>query len=574
MFDVKIINGTIYDGSGESPFKADIGIRDGVIVSIGESLTDAKEVIDASGMIVTPGFVDVHTHYDGQVTWENRMTPSSAHGVTTIVTGNCGVGFAPCRPEDHEALIALMAGVEDIPEVVMADGLEWNWETFPEYLDAVETKQHDVDIATLIPHSALRVYVMGERAIRREPASPSDIEQMVELCEEAMQAGAVGFGTSRAVQQKSVLGEPIPTVRANEDELADIVGKITEHGGYFQVLSDFEEFQDMDGEFKMLTRVTGDGKMSFTLNQKHSAPDEWRKLLQMAEKANDNGIRVKPQVLGRPTGVLMSHELSMTPFDTSATYRTLKSGAFESLIEALNQPETKEKILSELSPKAAKRMPYVFELGDDVNYEPEQHLNVMTTARTLKRDPVEYIYEIMLQDGGRKILFMPFQNYAEFSLDAAYEMMTHRDTVLGLGDGGAHLGLICDASYPTTMLAYWSRDRVRGPKLPLERVVKKLTSETAELAGLLDRGRIAVGYKADLNVIDYDNLQMGLPTPVYDLPAGGRRIIQNSNGYVATLVSGVVTQRDGSPTGAFPGKLVRGRKATPAISRHNAEATV
>jgi N-acyl-D-amino-acid deacylase len=565
MLDVIIRNGMVYDGLGGEPYRADIGIKDGLIAVIGEVAEPAVEIIDAAGLMVTPGFVDVHTHYDGQVIWESRLLPSSAHGVTTVVMGNCGVGFAPCRTQDHDALIALMAGVEDIPEVVMAEGLAWNWETFPEYLDAIESRPHDINIAALIPHSALRVYVMGERAINREPATPEDIKKMAALSEEAMEAGAIGFGTSRAVQHKSVSGEPIPTVRANEDELAAIVEKVHGRGGYFQVLSDFDEFQDMEGEFNMLTRVSSSGTMSFTLQQKHSAPDDWRTILNLAEAANDAGLTVKPLVLPRPTGVLLSHELTATPLDSSPTYQTLKAGSFEALIEALKDVDTKAKIISELSDNPIIKLSHVFELGAEVNYEPEQELNVVSKAESLGRDPADYVYDLMLQDGGRRVLFSPFQNYADFSLNPSYEMLTHRDTIVGLGDGGAHLGLICDASYPTTLLSYWSRDRVRGPTLALTDAIKKMTSETAELAGLHDRGRLAVGYRADINIIDHANLMMELPTPIFDLPAGGRRIVQGAQGYVATLVSGVVTQRAGVSTGALPGCLIRGVQSAPAL---------
>jgi len=567
MYDVVIRNGLVLDGSGGEPYKADVAVTDGRIAALGANLGPAKEEIDAKGLLVTPGFVDVHTHYDGQVTWESRLAPSSNHGVTTIVTGNCGVGFAPCKPADHDGLIALMAGVEDIPEVVMADGLPWNWESFPDYLDAVDARPHDVDIAALIPHSALRVYVMGERAIRREAATPADVEAMATIASEAMEAGAVGFGTSRAIQQKSIRGEPIPTVGAGEDELQGIVTQVVKRGGYFQVLSDFEQFRDVEGEFAMLRRVTdkAGGRMSFTLNQKHKDPDGWRRLLTLAEQANREGVTIRPQVLGRPTGLLMGHELTQTPFDSSPLYRRLKLELpIAALAVELKRPEVKAQILAEVGDTEVRMA--LFELDDRVDYEPLPEQSLAARAAAAGRPTAEFIYDVMLQDDGRQILSAPVQNFADGSLSAPYEMITHPDTVLGLGDGGAHCGLVCDASYPTTMLTYWTRDRTRGPRLTLPEVVKKLAADTAELVGLKDRGRVAVGYKADLNVIDYDRLRMFRPEPVYDLPTGGRRIVQRSEGYVATLVSGVVTYREGQSTGAMPGRVVRGAQKEPMVA--------
>lgn len=569
MFDYVIRNGTVVDGSGGVPFVADVALEGGVIAAVGPKLGAGREEIDAAGLLVTPGFVDIHTHYDGQVTWESRLSPSSNHGVTTIITGNCGVGFAPCRPADHEGLIALMAGVEDIPEVVMADGLEWSWESFPDYLDAVAARPHDVDIAALIPHSALRVYVMGERAVRREVATAEDIAQMSQLAAEAMGAGAIGFGTSRAIQQKSIHGEPIPTVGAGEDELQAIVSSVAAKGGYFQVLSDFEQFKDVEGEFAMLERVVGKagGRMTFTCNQKHSDPDGWRQLLALTGAANDRGVPIKAQVLGRPTGLLMGHELTMTPFDGSRSYRTFKRELrLPELVAKLREPAIRAAILGELDSRSQRGFAMTFPLGQDVNYEPELSASLAARAAELGRNVADYIYDFMLEDDGHRLIFAPAQNFADGSLNAPYEMMRHPHSVLGLGDGGAHCGLICDASYPTTMLSYWARDRVRGPRLGLAEVVKMLAADTADMAGLHDRGRIAAGYKADLNIIDFDRLRMFAPQPAYDLPTGGRRIVQESQGYVATIVSGVVTYRNGEATGALPGQVVRGAKTAPQLA--------
>ncbi|MET0577342.1 MAG: amidohydrolase family protein [Ilumatobacteraceae bacterium] len=564
--DLVIRRGTIVDGTGAEPFEADVALAGGRIVAVGADLTRGREEIDAAGMLVTPGFVDIHTHYDGQVIWEDRLTPSSDHGVTTIVTGNCGVGFAPCRPEDHDELIELMAGVEDIPEVVMTEGLSWAWESFPEYLDAVDSRPHDLDIAAMLPHSALRVYVMGARAVNREPATPDDIAQMAALTKEAIEAGAVGFGTSRALQQRSSKGEPIPTVRAAEDELRAILGAMAECGsGVFQLLSDFFQFDDVDGEFAMLRRIveqTG-RPMSFTLNQKHSMPDGWRRLLELTTEAAADGVPIKAQVLGRPTGLMLGHDLTVSPFAKSATYAELSTLPLGERVEEMRHTDVRARILDELDAEPSSSWDQRYLLEDPPNYEPEPSASFAAQAARAGTTPQAVAYDALLEDGGRRLILQPFQNYAAGSLDACYEMLQHPSTVLGLGDGGAHCGLVCDASYPTTMLAYWTRDRTRGPRLSVPDVVQSLTSSTASTVGLRDRGVVAPGYRADINVIDYDRLQARLPQVVRDLPAGGRRIVQKANGYVATVVAGTVTARDGESTGALPGRLVRGAQPAP-----------
>jgi N-acyl-D-aspartate/D-glutamate deacylase len=559
-FDLVIRGGSIADGGGGEIFTADVAVSDGRIAAIGVISGAGAEEIDASDLLVTPGFVDVHTHYDGQVSWENRLSPSSDHGVTTVVTGNCGVGFAPCRPADREGLVALMAGVEDIPEVVMTEGLAWNWESFPEYLDAVAARPHDVDIAAMVPHSALRVYAMGERAVWREAATPADVARMAELVREAMASGAIGVGTSRAIQQRSVHGEPIPTVGAAEEELLGIMQPIAEAGGVFQLLSDFEQYRDVEGEFAMMRRLverTG-VPMSFTLNQRHSHPEGWRQLLALLAEANAAGLPMLGQVLGRPTGLLLGHELSTTPFDTSPTYAALKALPLSDKLSHLRREDVRSAVIAEASADPGRSLEQMFELDTSVDYEPVLSESIAAKAARAGKMPYAYAYDLLLEEGGRKIIFDPAQNYADGSLSAPYEMMCDPNTILGLGDGGAHYGLICDASFPTTMLTYWVRDRVRGPRLPLEAVVKKLTSDTATAVGLRDRGRLAAGYKADLNLIDHSALTLEKPSVVYDLPAGGRRIVQKARGYRATIVSGKVTYRDGVETGALPGQVVRG----------------
>jgi N-acyl-D-amino-acid deacylase len=565
--DLLIRGGTVVDGTGAEPLEADVAVDGGVITGVGTDLGGGREEIDATGLLVTPGFVDIHTHYDGQVTWENRLSPSSQHGVTTIVTGNCGVGFAPCREEDHDGLVALMAGVEDIPEVVMVEGLPWTWETFPDYMDTVAAREHDVDIAVMLPHSALRVYVMGRRGVDREPATEEDIAQMAELTREAMAAGAIGFGSSRAVQQRSIHGDPIPTVGAAAEELLGVVGAMGENGsGVFQVLSDFEEFAGVEREFAMFRQIAAEtGRpLSFTLNQKHSDPDTWRRLLQLVEEARADGLPIRAQVLGRPTGLVLGHELSLSPFTRCPSYRALGTLPFDERIAAMHRPEVREAILREAADDPAARWNYRFELADPPNYEPDPQDSLEGRAKREGTTPEALAYDILLEDGGRRLLFQAAQNYANGSLDPSYEMMTHEGTVLGLGDGGAHLGMICDASYPTTMLAHWTRDRTRGPKLSVPAVVKALSGDTAEAVGLNDRGRVAPGYRADLNVIDYDRVLLRMPEVVYDLPAGGRRMIQRADGYVATIVAGQTTYRDGASTGALPGRLIRGARPVPA----------
>jgi N-acyl-D-amino-acid deacylase len=570
-YDLLIRNGLVVDGTGAEARIADVAVTDGVIAAVGPALPgSASEEVDATGLLVTPGFVDIHTHYDGQVTWESSLSPSTDHGVTTIVTGNCGVGFAPCRPDDRVGLVELMAGVEDIPEVVMTEGLSWNWTTFPEYLAAVDARPHDVDIAAMLPHSALRVFVVGERAISRQDATEDDIAQMAELTREAMRAGAIGFGTSRALQQKSIHGEPIPSVRAAEEELRGILGAMAESGtGVFQALSDFDEFEDVPGEFAMFRRlVEGSGRpMSFTLNQKHSIPDLWREQLALVEKAVADGVPIKGQTLARPTGLLQGWDVSVNPFMRCPSYQAIGDLPLDELVEQLSRPEIRKRILEELPPVKPGAWTRRFELTDPPDYEPGPELSIEFRAREAGVDPAEFAYDLLLQDGGRRLIFDAFQNYAEFNLDAAYEMLTHPDTVLGLGDAGAHLGLICDASYPTTMLAYWARDRAKGPRISIEQAVQALTSSTADTVGLSDRGRLAPGYKADINVIDHGALQLRAPQVVRDLPAGGRRIIQRAEGYVATYVAGVATRRDGLPTGALPGQVLRGARPEPAGSR-------
>ena len=572
-YDLVLRNGLIVDGRGGEPFVADLAVKDGRIADIGADLAEGREEFDATDLLVTPGFVDIHTHYDGQVTWENTLAPSSNHGVTTVVTGNCGVGFAPCRPADQVALVELMAGVEDIPEVVMAEALSWNWETFPKYLDVVDSRPHDIDIAAMLPHSALRVYVMGQRAIDREQATEDDIEKMAELTREAIQAGAIGFGTSRALQHKSTRGESIPTVRAHRDELEGILAAMSVEGsGVFQALSDFDLFQDVRGEFAMLRGlVEKTGRpMSFTLNQKHDDPDGWREILGLVEESTAAGHPIKAQVLCRPSGLLLGHHVSFNPFMACPSYQVIADLPFDDRIAQLRRADVRERILAEYGApeysEPVEKWDRRYFVGDPPSYEPDRSESLTALAAGRNVSPAELAYDALLEEDGRRLIHHFIQNFAEGSLDAVHEMVVHPDTVLGLGDGGAHLGLICDASYTTTMLAYWTRDRERGPRVSLPAAVQALTSSTANAVGLCDRGQLALGYKADINVIDYAHLRLHAPEVKHDLPAGGKRIVQGADGYVATFLNGVATHRRGSATGAMPGRLVRGAQPAPATT--------
>ena len=570
--DLAIRGGLVFDGRGGEGCIADIGIMGDRIVQVGGSVPASMKEIDASGLIVTPGFVDIHTHYDGQVIWTDRLTPSTAHGVTTIVIGNCGVGFAPCRPGDREALVELMAGVEDIPEVVMTDGLSWEWESYPQYLDAVAARPHDVDIASYIPHSALRVYVMGQRALDREHATPQDIAEMARLTREALKAGSIGFATSRNLQHVSIKGVPIPTVRTAEDELQGIADALKdENTGALQILTDFDQYRSVDAEFAMLRRiVAGSGRpLSFSLQQKHGDPDGYKHLLDLTDQAVADGLPIKAQVAARPSGVLLGHRLSLTPFSKCPSFIAISGLPFAEKIAKLAEPEVRARILGEATGDYSDQVrtfgdfDRMFALEEHPEYEPAPEQSIAAQAAAAGLEVFTYVYDLLLENDGETLLFAAAQNYADGTFSASYEMMSRGNSIVGLGDGGAHLGLICDASYTTTLLAHWSRDRVRGPKLPLASAIRFMTSDAAEAVGLRDRGVIAPGYKADLNIIDFDRVRLDKPHVTYDLPAGGRRVLQEAEGYVATILSGQVTYADGHPTGALPGKLVRGFQHAP-----------
>ena len=575
MYDLLIRAGTIVDGSGAKPFTGDVAIENGRIVAVGRVQDAARRTLDADGLLVTPGFVDIHTHYDGQATWDPLLTPSCWHGVTTAVMGNCGVGFAPMKSERRQFLIELMEGVEDIPGAVLAEGVDWGWESFPEYLDVLAAKPLGMDLGAQLPHAALRYYVMGERGAAREPANADDLQRMAELTEQALSAGALGFTTSRTLLHKTARGEYVPNFGAAAQELNAIAAGVKRAGrGVLQLLSDF---QDIETEFQMLcewVRASGGRPLSFTLVQRLEVPEQWRRLLELVEEAQRSGLRVQGQVAPRAIGLVLGLQATLHPFMTKPSYLAIADLPLAERVRRMRDPELRARILAEPFDALPGRIPAfivdvlarlerVFALGDPPEYEPPPEASVAGRAAHLRCDPMALMYDLLLERDGRELLFAPAANYVECNYDAALAMLRHPYTVVGLGDGGAHCGSICDGSYPTYLLTHWSRDRTRGARLPLEFVVRRYTRAPAELIGLCDRGLIAPGLKADINLIDHANLYLSPPSIVHDLPAGGRRLMQTAKGYVATIVSGeVVIDRD-EHTGALPGALLRGARSDP-----------
>ena len=564
QYDLVIRGGTVVDGSGGEPFKADVAVSGGVIAALGEVAAAGVEEIDARGRIVTPGFIDIHTHYDGQATWDERMTPSSNHGATTVITGNCGVGFAPCRPGQRDMLVKLMEGVEDIPEVVLTDGLAWNWQTFPEYLDILEARRFDVDVGTQVPHSPIRVYVMGQRGADREPATEAEISEMRRLVAEAVNAGAFGVSTQRFVNHRTRAGEIAPSVDARDAELEGLAAGLRDAGGgVFQIIPAMPGEPEV--EYALMKRlVAASGQpLSFSL-----IPRTWETYMRLLREDQPAEASIRAQVFPRPMGLLFGLELSCHPFSLNPSYRAVVDLPLAQKVEALREPDLRARLLAEApaDPNSAlvdllNRPREVFRLGDPPNYAPTPDEGATAQAARLGVSPRELIYDWLLEDGGHSLLFQPGSNYIGGKIDATAEMMKSSSTLLALGDGGAHYGMICDASYPTTLLSEWVRDGRHGG-LSLAWTVNQLTGAPSEAVGLLDRGRIAVGAKADLNVIDLPRLHLHAPRVTRDLPGGGRRLRQRADGYDATIVSGLVTYRDGEPTGALPGRLLR-RGRTP-----------
>jgi N-acyl-D-amino-acid deacylase len=569
QYDLIIRQGLIVDGNGGEPYVGDVAVKDGRIAALGTVDGNATDEIDAKGALVTPGFIDVHTHYDGQAIWSERMAPSSGHGVTTVVVGNCGVGFAPCRPGDRDLMISAMEGVEDIPEIVMTEGLTWEWESFPQFLDAIDKRKHDIDIAAYIPHSPLRVYVMGERGANRDPATDEDIARMVELVGEAMKAGAVGFATSRMSFHRRIDGEYIPSFGVPEREVQAIAKEVARHGGVFQIVPALVEVPDLDRareEFEFLRNLskTCGLPVTFTTAQPDFAPRRLDEIMAWVAEANkEDGVELRPQVYPRPVGMVLGWDLSANPFIECASYKAIAGLPLAERMAELRKPEVRDKIVHEAAGvptlpimTMARHFVNMYAMGTTPNYEPAPSSSVTELAKARGVSPEEIAYDLLLEQDGDAKLMVAMGNYSDGNLDCIGSHLVGGDGVVALGDGGAHYGLVCDASYPTFMLTHWARDRDHD-RLGLAEVVKAMSKTPAGLAGFKDRGELAVGKKADVNIIDFDALELHSPEVKFDLPAGGRRLDQNASGYRATLVAGKVIQRNGSPTGELPGRLVR-----------------
>lgn len=570
MHDLVIRDATIVDGTGAERYAGDIAVDAGKLTQVGGKAGQGSREIHAAGRLVTPGWVDVHTHYDGQATWDPVLAPSSWHGATTVVFGNCGVGFAPVRPRDRDRVIELMEGVEDIPGPTLRAGLPWTWETFPEYLDALERMPRTIDIGAQLAHHPLRVYVMGERAIRHERASAEDIAQMQVLAEAALRAGALGITTSRTESHRTTRGEQVPGRHAAEDELLALGSALGKAGhGAFGMLSDFD---DEPAEFDWITRL---GKATgrpiwFLLTDRLSDPQRWQRLMQGTRRVREQGVSLTAQVAGRPVGLILGLTTSLSPFAAKPSFAALNHLPHDERVQRLCDPALRQRILDEgFSPELLEIIPPVqrpmatrwdrmYVMGDPPNYEPEEADSIAAMAARAGQSPQAFCYDYLVAEGGRRMLFFPITNYVHGDHGVVHSMLTDPATLLGLSDGGAHCGLICDSSVPTYMLTHWVRDRSRGPRLPLEKVVKRQTSETADFFGLADRGRLRPGLKADINVIDFDKLRLHPPELVHDLPAGGKRLVQRVDGYDAIVVSGVPIFEHGQETGARPGRLVRG----------------
>jgi N-acyl-D-aspartate/D-glutamate deacylase len=579
MYDIVIRGGTIVDGTGKAAYTGDVAIAGGRIAAVGGKLGPAKREIDAVGLLVTPGWVDVHTHYDGQAMWDPLLAPSCWHGVTTVMFGNCGVGFAPVKKEHRAALMDLMEGVEEIPNPVLAAGLNWEWETFPQFMDELERRPRAIDIAAQIAHLPLRVYVMGDRAVRREPATPEDIAEMRRLTVEALRSGAFGFTTSRTDSHKTPAGELVPSRDADDHELLGIGAALGVTGtGAFGMNSDFDDEEFELRWMRKLARETG-RPVWFLLTDRYGDPERWRRLMKAVHAARAEGLPLTAQMAGRPIGVMMGIGTALNPFTVRPSYKQLESLPIEEQRRRLRDPELRRKILADTPSDAeiaklaqfrqvvAKRFDKFFVMGNPPDYEPGPEKSVAAIAASEGRTPEEVAYDYMLEDG--QYLYFPVVNYVTGDHEPIREMLNDPACLLGLSDGGAHCASIIDAGVPTYMLTHWGRDRARGPRLPLERLIKRQTSETADFFGLADRGRLAPGLRADVNVIDFQGLRMHKPELIHDMPAGGRRFVQRVDGYKATLVAGAPIFENGEHTGALPGKLVRAGQGEQAL--HAAE---
>ncbi|MDG0977201.1 amidohydrolase family protein [Ilumatobacter sp.] len=573
-FDLVVQGGSVLDGTGSEARDADIAVRDGLIVEVGDVSGSATRTIDASGALVIPGIVDIHAHYDGQATWDSRLQPSSWHGVTTAVMGNCGVGFAPVHDDAHDKLIELMEGVEDIPGAALHEGLSWKWNSFSEFLDAVEARPHDIDIAAQVPHGALRLHVMGERGANHEDATPADIAAMAELVRQGIEAGALGFSTSRTRNHKTSTGAYTPTLTAAPAELIGIAEGVGAAGtGVLQVVSDFF---DVDAEFATLrSMVERSGRpMSISVARNPQLPDAFRGWLDHITAANAKGLKMTGQVAARAVGLILGLECTLNPFLTNPVYSEIAELPHANKVALLREPEFRDRLLAaagersraKLGGNLIARFDLLFEMTDEPDYEPSLDDSIAAHAARAGVTPEEYALDAMVNNGGRHdgkgLLYLPFLNYVDGNLDGVHEMLQHPHTVPGLGDGGAHVGTICDGSFPTTLLAYWGRDRKRGT-VPLPYLVQQHCRDTARTVGLFDRGVLAPGYRADINVVDYDGLRLHKPEIVPDLPAGGKRLLQRADGWTHTIVAGVETYNNGEATSALPGRLVRGAQPAP-----------
>jgi N-acyl-D-aspartate/D-glutamate deacylase len=570
IYDLLIRGGTLIDGTGAPAREADVAIDGGVIAAVGQDIGGGREEIDATGLLVTPGWVDIHTHYDGQVTWDAHLTPAPWNGVTTVVMGNCGVGFAPVKPDRHDFLIQLMEGVEDIPGSALTEGIQWQWETFPEYLDALGQQQFAIDVGTQVPHGAVRAYVMGDAGAKNEEARPEDIAAMAAIVKEGLQAGALGVSTSRTHLHRAKNGEFVPGTHAGSDEVLGIGRMLGEVGhGVFQLAGDYLPEELELGWMKQLGRETG-RRVLYSMVQSSGDPDQWRRLLRASEVDRAEGGMLTPQIAPRPAGLLLGFESSVHPFMLHKNIWPLFALSVEERRAELAKPEVRASVLAEppdYSPLTGvpamimNGFDQMFVLGEDPDYEPAPDQSIAAIAEREGLTPQEVAYDVMASHGGEGLIFLPMLGYVDKDLDATAEMMRHPNSIYGLADGGAHVGMISDASIPTFLLTHWARDRSRGERIPIEELVENQTRRTAQCYGLNDRGVVAPGMKADLNVIDFDNLRVHAPRIAYDLPAGGKRFLQEITGYHSTICSGEVIYRHGKATGRMPGRLIRGPQA-------------
>jgi N-acyl-D-amino-acid deacylase len=570
MHDLVIRDASIVDGTGAAAYAGDIAIDGGTIAAVGGTAGAARREINAAGAMAAPGWIDVHTHYDGQVTWDPIVGPSSWHGVTSIVIGNCGVGFAPVKPADHDMLIELMEGVEDIPSAALHEGVPWNWESFPQFMDALEAMPRALDVATQVPHNPVRAYVMGADAGSDRPSTDAERAQMAAIVAEGLAAGALGFTTSRTKFHRTSTGDHVPSHYADLEELRTIVQSLKSHGdGVIGLLCDFDEPEADIAGFRRLAVESG-RPLYYLLVQFDEHPDRWRRVLELSRPGPDGAV-IHPQVCPRPVGFFLGLECTFHPFVSRAAYREIADLPLAERVQRMRDPEVRRLILSQARTHRSNMMQQVtagfdkmYRLGDPPNYEPSEEDSILSIARREGREPQEVAYDMLLERDGHELIFLPFTNYTDRNHEVILEMLRDEQSLFGLGDGGAHCGLICDATIPTFLLTHWVRDRARGERLPLEWIVKRQTRDNAAFFGLHDRGVLAPGMKADVNLIDMDRLNLRPPHIVHDLPAGGRRLVQEAEGYLATVQSGTVTFEDGTHTGALPGKLVRGRQKAPA----------